>query len=213
MSIGTGVGLALVLDGRLRSGATRSAGEIGYLPLQPSPAPLDPAPARSRRPATPVLEEVAAAAGVVAAARRLGLRASTAQAVFELARAGDVRALQVAREQAAHLALGVVAVSAVVDPGLVVVSGGLGIGAADVLLPLLDDAVRRLGPLRPPLVVSELGDHAVLDGAVVAAVEAAREQVLGRATGHHTSGSPGPLPSRQVVPSLPLPAASRMEAL
>jgi predicted NBD/HSP70 family sugar kinase len=214
MSVGTGVGLALVLDGRLRSGATRSAGEIGYLPLQPSPAPPDPAPARSRRPATPVLEEVAAAAGLVSAARRLGLRASTAQAVFDLARAGDARALHVAREQAAHLALGVVAVSAVVDPGLVVVSGGLGIGAADVLLPLLDDAVRRLGPLRPTLVVSELGDHAVLDGAVVAALESAREQVLGRSTGHHTSGSPGPFTSRhQLVPSLPFPAASRMEAL
>jgi predicted NBD/HSP70 family sugar kinase len=161
-----------------------------------------------------VLEEVAAAGGVVTSAQRLGLDASSAQDVFELARSGDVRALQVAREQAAHLALGVVAVSAVVDPGLVVISGGLGSGAADVLLPLLDDAVRRLGPLRPTLTVSELGDHAVLDGAVVAAVEVAREQVLGRATGHHTTSPPASLVGReQLVPSLPSPAPSHLEAL
>ena len=182
LSIGTGVGLALVLDGRLRSGASLSAGEIGYLPV---PAGTT-AAAAGRRRAAPVLEEVAAAAGLVRAARRLGLRASSAQAVVELARSGDASALAVLREQAAHLALGVVAVSAVVDPGLVVLSGGLGIGAADVLLPLLDDAVRRLGPLRPTLVVSELGDDAVLDGAAVSAVAAAREQVLGRAV-HHPS--------------------------
>jgi predicted NBD/HSP70 family sugar kinase len=193
LSIGTGVGLALVLDGRLRAGASLSAGEIGYLPM-PAATPA----AGRRRAATPVLEEVAAAAGLVRGARRLGLRAASAQAVVELARAGDATALGVLREQAAHLALGVVAVSAVVDPGLVVLSGGLGIGAADVLLPLLDDAVRRLGPLRPTLVVSELGDHAVLDGAVVSAVATAREQVLG----HRVQLSP-------LSPSVP----TRMEAL
>ncbi|HYJ76422.1 MAG TPA: ROK family protein [Kineosporiaceae bacterium] len=209
LSVGTGIGLALVLDGRLRSGATRSAGEIGYLPVPPAseaPAvPPGPAP-RRRRPAGHVLEEVAAAEGVVRAARRRGLRASSARAVIEHARAGDTRALEVVREQARHLAMGVVAVSAVVDPGLIVLSGGLGIGAADVLLPLLDDEVRRLGPLRPTLVVSELGDHAVLDGAAVAAVSTARERVLGRVPGLDDDARGAPVhPAPSSVPN-------RMEA-
>jgi hypothetical protein len=42
-----------------------------------------------------------------------------------------------------------------------------------------------LTPLRPTVVASELGDHAVLDGAVVDAVATAQETVLGTITGHH----------------------------
>jgi predicted NBD/HSP70 family sugar kinase len=228
LSIGTGVGLALMLDGRLRSGANLSAGEIGYLPMSPSPSPSTDQSAtarRRRRPGTPVLEHVASAGGIVRAARRLGLRASSAERLVELARAGDARALEVVREQADYLALGVVAVTAVVDPGLVVISGGLGIGAADVLLPLLDDAVRRLGPLRPTLVLSELGDHAVLDGAAVDSVAAARERVLGRVTGHHAgvhAGIPAGVhagihssihSAGELDSPLVSPVAHRMEAL
>jgi hypothetical protein len=72
-----------------------------------------------------------------------------------------------------------------VDPGLVVLGGGLGVGAADLLIPLLQKELRRLTPLRPTVVVSELGDHAVLDGAVVDAVATAQETVLGTITGHY----------------------------
>ena len=211
LSVGTGVGLALVLDGRLRTGAALSAGEIGYLPVPGAASPANQGPGGRRRPAWPVLEDVAAAAGLVRSARQRGLRARTAPAVVESARAGDPAAMDAVREQAAHLALGVVAVTAVVDPAVVVLSGGLGIGAADVLVPLLEDAVRRLGPLRPALVVSELGDHAVLDGAAVAALTAARERVLGRVTGHHSGLQPA---AREPAPSsVPLPAPRRMEAL
>jgi predicted NBD/HSP70 family sugar kinase len=212
LSVGTGVGLALVLEGRLRTGAGLSAGEIGYLPVPGAATAPSGSRTGRRRGAPPVLEDVAAAAGLVRSARRRGLRARTAPAVVESARAGDQAALDAVREQAGHLALGVVAVTAVVDPGLVVLSGGLGIGAADVLMPLLDDAVRRLGPLRPALVVSELGDHAVLDGAVVAAVTAARERVLGRATGHHTGLDNRAAPERPLS-AVPAPSPRRMEAL
>jgi predicted NBD/HSP70 family sugar kinase len=217
LSVGTGIGLALVLNGRLRSGASRSAGEIGYLPVPAVPAASAVHAERARggrRPAPPVLEDVAAAAGLVRAGRRLGLRAASARAVVELARGGDGRAMDVLHEQARHLALGVVAVSAVVDPGLLVLSGGLGIGAADVLLPLLDDAVRRLGPLRPTLVVSELGDHAVLDGAAVAAVAIARERVLGHGLDDDDAGVPSTGFRGRVdsFPSAPSSVPNRMEA-
>jgi predicted NBD/HSP70 family sugar kinase len=212
LSVGTGVGLALVLDGRLRTGAGRSAGEIGYLPVPATATLSSRSSGDRRRAAPPVLEDVAAAAGLVRSARQRGQRARTAPAVVASARAGDPAALDAVREQAAHLALGVVAVTAVVDPGVVVLSGGLGIGAADVLLPLLDDAVRRLGPLRPALVVSELGDHAVLDGAAVAAVTVARERVLGRVTGHHTGHHTGDA-REPALSAFPPSGPRRMEAL
>lgn len=175
VSVGTGVGLALVLDGRLRLGATRTAGEIGYLPLSASVG-------RGR---PPHLEEFAAAAGLVREAEAVGLEVASAEDLYQLARAGEPVALRVAHQHAEHLALGIVAVSAIVDPALVVLGGGLGSGAADVLLPMLRDAVRRLGPLRPTLTVTALGARAVVDGAAVSAVLRARDTVLGRVTGHY----------------------------
>src|SRR5439155_787506 len=70
LSVGTGVGLALVLDGRLRTGAGRSAGEIGYLPVPATATLSSRSPGDRRRAAPPVLEDVAAAA--VARERVLG---------------------------------------------------------------------------------------------------------------------------------------------
>jgi predicted NBD/HSP70 family sugar kinase len=182
LSVGTGVGLALVLNGRLRSGATGSAGEVGYLPL-PLPGADTPAPVRAGKQGP--YEERVAADGLVRSAKARGLKVRTAQQVVEAGRAGDSRAMDALTEQAELLAAGIATVCAIVDPGLVVLGGGLGVGGADLLLPLLHKALRQLTPLRPTVVASELGDHAVLDGAVVDAVATAQETVLGTITGHH----------------------------
>lgn len=183
LSVGTGVGLALVLNGQLRSGATGSAGEVGYLPLPGSDAA---SPVRTVRAGKPGPYEARVAAdGLVRAARARGLKLGTAQRVVEAGRAGDARAMAALTEQAELLAAGIATVCAIVDPGLVVLGGGLGVGGADLLLPLLHKALRQLTPLRPTVVASELGDHAVLDGAVVDAVANAQETVLGTITGHY----------------------------
>jgi predicted NBD/HSP70 family sugar kinase len=180
LSIGTGVGLALVLDGQLRTGATRSAGEVGYL-LIPGAPYGGPVRAGKQGP----YEARVAADGLVRAAKARGLKIRTAQQVVEAARAGDAKAIETLTEQAELLAAGVATVCAIVDPGLVVLGGGLGVGGSDLLLPMLHKALRQMTPLRPSVVVSELGDHAVLDGAVVDAVASAQETVLGTITGHH----------------------------
>lgn len=185
LAVGTGVGLALVLEGRLRPGAHHSAGEIGYLPV------LDPRAQISRASSKPgAFESAVDAQAIVRAARTGGLRVRSAEDVAQLARAHDKVALQVFRDQADLLAMGVASVCAIVDPGLVVLGGGLGIGAADVVLPLLGRAVRRLTPFRPTIVVSALADHAVLDGAAVDALHTARDVALGDVTGHYRHRTP-----------------------
>jgi predicted NBD/HSP70 family sugar kinase len=183
LSVGTGVGLALVLDGQLRAGATGSAGEVGYLPLPGVDSATSPAKVRAGKPGP--YEARVAAEGLVRSAQARGLKVRTAQQVVEAGRAGDSAALDALTEQAELLAAGVATVCAIVDPGLVVLGGGLGVGGADLLLPLLHKALRQLTPLRPTVVASELGNHAVLDGAVVDAVTTAQESVLGTITGHH----------------------------
>jgi predicted NBD/HSP70 family sugar kinase len=102
--------------------------------------------------------------------------------VFAAAARGDKRASRVVAEEAVLIAKAVCAVVAVVDPELVVLGGGIGRN-----LDLLQDAlVRRLHdvtPLRPAVVVSQLGDDVVLRGAIATALELARELVFEQRTG------------------------------
>jgi predicted NBD/HSP70 family sugar kinase len=181
LSIGTGVGMALVLNGELRRGISGSAGEIAYLPLPSTLAQEDDGSAARKRGA---FESTVCADAFVQAARQAGMTVRNAQQVVEAARAGDARALEVITTKAEALALGVATIAALIDPGLIVLGGGLGLGAAELLADPLDRALQRISPLRPRVVASELGDHAVLDGAVASAFVAAQDAVFGPVTGH-----------------------------
>jgi len=168
LSIGTGVGMGVVIGGELHRGATGAAGEVGFLPLAEGGG-------RSPRGA---LEEAAGAGGIVRTARAMGMSgALTPERIFTAAAAGDATARATVRREAERLAFVVSAVAAIVDPALVVLGGGVGANA-DVLLGHLDDAVAALTPLRPPVVLSELGADAILLGAIATALDAARELVF-----------------------------------
>ncbi|MET8626864.1 ROK family protein [Kitasatospora sp. NPDC004669] len=173
--VGTGLGAGVVKDGELLLGAHGALGEIGLVPL----------PARPGEPAA-TIEQEAVADAVVRAARDLGLtgpggRQLTAKQVFERARAGEDAAVRVVEREAERLAYAVAVLSAVLDPDLVVLGGGIG-GSADLLLEPLEQALHRLAPMRPTLAPSLLGEEAVLLGSVSTALEAARPEVFERLT-------------------------------
>ncbi|NUR29528.1 MAG: ROK family protein [Catenulispora sp.] len=168
--VGTGLGAGIVLDGRLFPGARGAAGEIGYLPY----GPQNEHRARTRG----LLEDAVAADSVVAAARELGLPdTDSAKQVFLAARAGSETALEVVRREAERLAHAVAAISAVIDPELVVLGGGIG-DSADLLLDPLREALHRMTPLVPELAASELGANAVLQGALASGVGTVRRLVF-----------------------------------
>jgi predicted NBD/HSP70 family sugar kinase len=168
LSIGTGVGMGLVLGGELYRGSRGAAGEVGYLPIGSDPHD----PHVRRRGA---FEEATNAAGVVRTARQAGMTGPlTPQKVFALARRGDPTACEVVATEARRLALGLAVVVAVVDLELVVIGGGIG-GNADLLLEPVERELRALSPLRPRLAASALGEDAVLQGAVATALAAAQD--------------------------------------
>lgn len=174
LSVGTGVGMALVIDGHLYRGAHGAAGEVAYMPLGMGD-PHD--PANRRRGA---FEESAAAAGVVRMARRLGMRPPlTPERIFSAARRGQAVALRVVQSEAARLALAIATVTPVLDPELVILGGGIGRNG-DLLLEPIERELRQLVPFRPKVAVSALGEDAVLRGAVTTALEIARERVFAR---------------------------------
>ena len=165
VSIGTGIGLGLVLDGRLRRGVHGAAGEIAYLPLETPGA--DPEDVRRRG----GLEAAASAAGVVYAARRLGLEVATARDVFAAAAAGDERASRVVDDEARVIARAVCSIVAVVDPEVVVLGGG--IGKAVGLVEAVGAQLAGLAPVPVDLRVSALGAESVVDGCLASGLERA----------------------------------------
>lgn len=173
VSIGTGVGMGIVINGELYVGGRGAAGEVAFLPAAEGDVPeLD---SRHRG-----MTEAAASAGEVArAARRAGLTARSAKEVFASAAGGDPRAQEIVLTEGRRIGALIAAVTAILDPELVVLAGGVGHN-----LDMLGDAITRriaeLGPLRPRIVASELGDGGVLQGAVARALHTARDLVFDR---------------------------------
>jgi len=178
VSIGTGTGMGIVIDGKLYRGSRGCAGEISYLPIGEGD-PLQNDPAATRR---GMFETVASADGIVAAAQRLGwTQATSAKEVFDAARAGEPVARRAVEVEVNHVAHALAAVTAVLDLELIVLGGGVGVQGGDLLIGPVRDRLRHLVALQPPRIeVSTLGADAVRIGAVAVGVTAARDLVLDR---------------------------------
>jgi len=170
ISIGTGVGMGIVVDGRLWRGAHGAAGEIGYLPLGTDP--LDRAHHR-RGP----LEEMLAGDRLAQRYSRSAGRAASAETVFEQALLGDSDASESIEIEAKWLAHAIVAVNAVLDTQAVVLAGG--IGQRPELVDRTLAWMRRLGLTGLPVVSSTLGPDGPIAGAVRLALDAMHCELKG----------------------------------
>ena len=174
VSVGTGIGMGVIIDGELYRGAHGAAGEVGYLPLGDEDEQARGPDAKRRG----ILEEAASADAVVRTAKRLGMKGATsAKRVFSAARAGDELALAAVEAEANRLALVVGTVAAIVDPEFVLLGGGIG-SNIDLLRPPLERRLAELTPLAPPVAEGELGQDAIVLGAVASALDRARDLVF-----------------------------------
>src|SRR4051812_38177212 len=180
VSVGTGIGMGVIIDGELFRGAHGAAGEVGYLPLgAEEDGPAGRRDARRRG----ILEEAASADAVVRTAKQLGMaKATSAKRVFSAARAGDELALAAVEAEANRLALVVGTVAAIVAPEFVLLGGGIG-SNIDLLRPPLERRLAELTPLAPPVAEGELGQDAIVLGAVASALDTARDLVFEQRAG------------------------------
>jgi predicted NBD/HSP70 family sugar kinase len=176
IGVGAGIGMGIIMDDELVRGAHGGAGEIGYLPLVGDP--FDP-----RHKLHGGLEDEVGAAGVLSAyqsraegAGKTQRTASSAQAVFELARDGQPEATAVVDNVAARLGAAIATVCAILDPELVVLGGG--IGSSPLLLSPVRGAAAALVPMTARIETSLLGDRAALQGAIAVALHAARTELI-----------------------------------
>lgn len=179
ISIGTGIGMGIVLDGELYRGVRGAAGEVGFLPI--GAEPYDPEVHRRGG----ALEASSAAGGIHRRLARLlpdhpdttlG-RDSTVRDLFTAAAEGaDPLADRVIDEVAADIAAAITAVIAVLDPELVVLGGG--IGSNPLLLDPVRDRVARMLSTPPRVETSALSERASLHGAIGLALHRIRRQLL-----------------------------------
>lgn len=176
ITIGTGVGMGIVINGSLYRGARGAAGEIGFLPFGVNEI-TDEAEKISES-YLGMFEEATAADAIVRQARELGLRASlSARQIFDAAQQGDSKALAIVEQEGYRLAQAIAVITAVLDPELIVLGGGIG-QRGELLLPPLERRLQQLTPLRPRIVASKLGDDSVLLGSIATALEVAHNLVF-----------------------------------
>jgi len=168
LSVGTGMGMGLVLGGELHRGNHGAAGEVDW-----ALAGLD-------EDVDPSADGVAALAERVAPAGSAGTSLAPpydARAVFAAARRGDPLGRTVVDEVARRIAAHITPIAAVADPALVVLGGGLGVNGDLLLTP-----VRRLLaawiPYPPRIEISSLGEAAVLMGALAVGLRSALDNVF-----------------------------------
>jgi predicted NBD/HSP70 family sugar kinase len=180
--IGVGLGLATVLGGRVHRGVGGAAGEIGYLPVPGVPLPQD-----VTHPATGAFQSLVGAQAVLPLAARYGFIAPTAaaavQAAVTAAGSGDEQGRDFIAELAGRVATGVAAISVVLDPGLVVLGGDVGRAGGTELADRVAAEVGRICPAHPRVVPTGVAGGPVLRGAILAAVDQARGDLLDSVSG------------------------------
>lgn len=176
LTLSTGIGGGLILDGRLYLGATGTAGEIGHMVVE-----LDGPPCGCGR--RGCLEAIASGTAIARQAREalqtpqgahsqlanVPLDELEARHVFAAAEQGDALARAILGRSAAALGAGLASLLHLFDPELLVFGGGLTRQPALLLEPALAEMRRRAFPQPAQAVRVErvaLGDNSNLYGAL-----------------------------------------------
>lgn len=139
VTLGTGVGGGIIVDGKILSGKHGSGGEIGHMPLLKEPLSRTCGCGNNR-----CFEQVASATGIENIALDYlfeneedsilrEVENITAKDIFDAFEKNDHAAMNIADQYFSHLARGLAIIAAVVDPEAFVLGGGVS-NAGDLLL-------------------------------------------------------------------------------
>ena len=177
VTLGTGVGGGIIIDGKILTGATGAGGEIGHIHIQDGET--DQCGCGNYG----CLEEYASATGVVRLAGRTlaasdmdsVLRAGevSAKTVFDAVKAGDALATSVAAQFGEYLGKGLAAIAGVVNPEIFVIGGGVS-KAGEVLFQYIQPAYQKYvfhGSKDAKFALATLGNDAGIFGAAKLVLE------------------------------------------
>lgn len=172
ITLGTGVGGGIILDGELWRGADGSAGELGHIGVEPFGGVACTCGSRG------CLEVYASATAIVRMTREARPRYPnsplhtseelTAKGVYEQGLAGDELALEVFRRMGIYLGVGLASFINIFNPELIVIGGGVADGWDLFIAHAREQITERAFPIparRAEIVRAECGDDAGLLGA------------------------------------------------
>jgi glucokinase len=155
LTVGTGIGGAIVVGGRLLRGAHGAAGELGHIVVD-----LDGPPCPGNCPSRGCLEAVASGSALALEGERIAEsdktsqlgkeaaagRAITGALVTELAHDGDPAARRAVEAVGRRLGVGLASIANALDPEVIVIGGGV-IAAGELLLaPAREELAKRALP-------------------------------------------------------------------
>ncbi|NLZ81281.1 MAG: ROK family glucokinase [Clostridiales bacterium] len=172
ITLGTGVGGGVIMDGKIVSGTNGSAGEIGHMPVTDDETELCGCGKYG------CLEQVASATGIVKVAKRLlanshvpsklrDIKNLNSKDVFAIASEGDSIAIEVTEILGKYLGTALANISSVIDPEIFVLGGGVS-KAGQVLIDLVQKyyKVKVFSSCKDTkIVLAELGNQAGIYGA------------------------------------------------
>ncbi len=171
MALGTGVGLGLIVNGRLARGATGAAGEIAYMPV-------------GAQTATPEALEIGSfelEVGTQGIVRRYlaagGSGAETVREIFARLEQGEALAGAVIDETASIIAVAITALQSIVDLERIILGGSIGVRPE--LVQRVQQAMGSVFARPVQISASDLGNRAALVGAVSSAVHSLHNQRFG----------------------------------
>lgn len=177
ITIGTGIGAGIIIGGGLYRGHHQAAGEIGYLlpSIEHFGTTYDQFGA---------LEYFAGGLGIVRRTQQRleqesqPKRASlgTMEQVFQAARNGEVWAQRVVADTVDYISLSVAAVSALLDPEVIILGGHIA-SSADLLIQQISTRIQGVVPFAPRFVASPLGQDAAIKGASILVLNGTMDNV------------------------------------
>jgi glucokinase len=175
LTLGTGVGGVIAVDGKVHQGHDGTAGEIGHQTIDPD-GPDCNCGNHGCLEAFARADRIAEACGT-----------ATAEEAVDRARNGDAAAIEGLRRVGRYLGIGIGNMIVVISPDRVVIGGGIA-AAGDLLLASARDEIRRrvrtTSIAEVEIVTAELGTWA---GAIGAAVHGAEAAAAAAAAAHETA--------------------------
>ena len=182
LTLGTGIGGGIVLNGRVWHGADDIAAELGHVSVKFDGV-------RCNCGSIGCVEAYASATGVVRRAREAlaeGAQSALADAadgltcaqVFQAAAAGDALAERVVADTAVYLGTAIGSLINIFNPDMVVLFGGMTNAGDQLFVPVREEVRKRsfkIGADRCQIVRSQLGGEAGVIGAAVTAMQRLEE--------------------------------------
>jgi len=157
-TLGTGLGCGIVINGKVITGATQHAGEVGTSPYL-----------------NETIEDTVSGSGISRIYKTICDLERSAREIAELANNGDKNALQTWEEFGEHLAFAVAWGINIIDPDVVILGGSIA-NAMELFAPSMEKILRKkICPLpaeKTRVEKASLGDHAGLIGAACLVLQA-----------------------------------------